>query len=177
MRVRMADLSAVAAEAILRPVSADWAAATPASRRVELLAGAALAEQCRRLGEFPVGSAVLTTAGDLAATYLVNVIVRSLEEPVSTAGVERGLRNGLRRVAEYRLRSVAVAPLGTGAGNLDAEEAARLMVPQLLEYQAIASHAADIEIVVETAYERGAFEEAVRSFDLPFLTTPTEAEE
>ncbi|MEX2609443.1 MAG: macro domain-containing protein [Gemmatimonadota bacterium] len=177
MRVRIADLSVVVAEAILRPVAADWGAATPASRRVEMLAGPALDEQCRRLGECPVGSAVLTTAGKLRATYLINVVVRSLDEPVSKSGVERGLRNGLRRVTEYALRSVAVAPLGTGAGNLDAEEAARVMVPLLLEYLGTVDEPAEIEVVVDNEYERDAFEAVARSFELPFLATQREVEE
>lgn len=177
MRVRVADLSAVTVEAILRPITADWGAATPASRRVELQAGPALAEQCRRLGPFPVGSAVLTTAGELPASYLVNVVVRSMEEPVSRAGVERGLRNGLRRVAEHALRSVAVAPLGTGAGNLEPEEAARVMVPVLLEYLGTVTDPAQIEVVVESHYERDAFEAIVRSYDLPLLPGAPEAAE
>lgn len=170
IRVRVADLAAVQADALLRPVSADWGAATPASRRVEMLAGAALDEQTRRLGDFPVGSAVLTTAGDLPADYLINVVVRSVDEPVSKAGVERALRNGLRRVAEYGLRAVAVAPLGMGAGNLDAEEAARLMVPLLLEYQAAADQPAALDVVVENEYELEVFESVIRAFDLPFLS-------
>ena len=136
---------------------------------MEIQAGPALTEQMRRLGELPVGSAVLTAGGSLSARFLVNVVIRAQDEPVSTAGVERGVRNALRRVEEYGLRSVAVAPLGTGAGNLDAEEAARAMVPLLLEYRARAAAPAALEIVVESQYEREAFEAVLRSYDLPFL--------
>ncbi|MGH7606590.1 MAG: macro domain-containing protein, partial [Gemmatimonadales bacterium] len=114
---------------MLRPVSAEWDAVTPPMRRLEAAAGAQVEAACRRMGELPVGSAVITGAGALTAQFMVHVVVRSREEPVTPASVRRGLENGLRRLAEWAIESVAMAPLGTGAGNLDAEDAARIMIP------------------------------------------------
>jgi O-acetyl-ADP-ribose deacetylase len=113
-------------------------------------------EQCRRQGELPVGSAVITAAGAAEAEYLVHVVVRSAEEPVSAAGVRRALENGLRRLADWGIREVALPPLGTGAGNLDAEDAAAVMVPLLVERIGAAVLERAV-IVAETEYERDAF--------------------
>jgi O-acetyl-ADP-ribose deacetylase (regulator of RNase III) len=156
IEVLLGDLAAVAVSAVLRPVAADWAAVTPASRRLEVRAGAVVVEQCRRQGELPVGSAVITAAGGAAAEFLVHVVVRSAEEPVSAAGVRRALQNGLRRLADWGIREVALPPLGTGAGNLDAEEAAALMVPLLAE-QVGAAALERVVIVAESEYERDVF--------------------
>jgi O-acetyl-ADP-ribose deacetylase (regulator of RNase III) len=158
IRVIQADIAGTALEAVLRPVTAEWSAVTPAMRRLEMAAGDAPAEQCRRLGELPVGSAVITPAGDLSAQFMIHVIVRSVDEPVTEAGVRRALQNGLRRIAEWGIGRVAMAPLGTGAGNLDAEDAAAIMVPLLTSQIRAGGPPSEVEIYVDTEYEKDAFE-------------------
>lgn len=155
--VRHAELAEAAAGAILRPVTADWAAPNPAMRRLEVAAGAAVEAHCRRLGELPVGSAVVTLAGELRVDFLIHVVIRSVEQPATAAVVQRALRNGLRRVGEWGIASLAMPPLGTGAGNLDAEESAEAMVPILVEYLRTVGQPARIEIVVDSDYEHAAF--------------------
>jgi eukaryotic-like serine/threonine-protein kinase len=155
--LRLGELADATTDAILRPVAADWAAVTPAMRRLELAAGAELDAYCQRLGELPVGSAALTPAAALGTQFVVHVVVRSVEEPVTPGGVRRALQNGLRRLAEWKIVSVALPPLGTGAGNLDAEESAQIMVPLLQEHVASGELPSRIEITVDSEYERDVF--------------------
>jgi O-acetyl-ADP-ribose deacetylase len=158
IRVVTGEVADSGAEAVLRPVSAEWTAVTPAMRRLELVAGPTVEAQCRTLGELPVGSAIITPAGDVAAQFMIHVIVRSTDEPVSAAGVRRALQNGLRRLAEWGIHHVAMPPLGTGAGNLDADESADIMIPALLEQMQATGVPAQVEICVDSEYERDAFE-------------------
>lgn len=160
--VRVGDLAESDAEAILRPVSGDWTAVTAAMRRLEMAAGDAVAEQCGRLGDLPPGSAAITGAGALNAKFMVHVVVRSREEGVSRNVVKQALLNGLRRLEEWAIESVAMPPLGTGAGNLDAEESAAVMVPTLLERMAEVAHPSEVVLYVENEYERQAFEAQLR---------------
>jgi O-acetyl-ADP-ribose deacetylase (regulator of RNase III) len=164
IEVRQGELATVLPEvqAVVRPVAADWSAVTPAMRRLEMAAGPLLEEQCQRLGELPVGSAAITQAGALAVELMVHVVVRSREEPVSRAVVQRGLRNGLWRAAEWSFESVALAPIGTGAGNLDVDEVAAVMMPVLVEHLGKSTHPARVIIVVDSEYERDAFERELR---------------
>lgn len=155
--VRRGDLAATAVEAVIRPVTAEWTAPNPMLRRLEVAAGPAVEAHCRELGELPVGAAVVTPAGDLAATYLVHVVIRSFEQPTTPGLVARALRNSLRRLGEWGVRSAALPPIGTGAGNLDAEQSAEVMVPILLEYLRTEDPAAHLEIVVDTAWDHDAF--------------------
>lgn len=160
--VAVAELSAAAAAAVVRPVSAEWEAVTPASRRVEKAAGPDVERHRRALGELPVGSAVVTPGGAIAADFIIHVVVRSRDEPVSASGVARGIETALRRLVEWGIASAAFAPLGTGAGNLDAEEAARLMIPRLLAHVGHEAHPERVEIIVETEYERDVFAAELR---------------
>jgi O-acetyl-ADP-ribose deacetylase (regulator of RNase III) len=160
------ELAESAARAVLRPVTAEWGAPTPAMRRLEVAAGPAVEEMCTRMGELPIGSAVVTPAGELPAELLINVVVRSATEPVSARGVALGLRNGLRRAVEWSIDTLALPPLGTGAGNLDPEHAAALMVPILAGHMRDAAYPAHIEIRVESEYDQGAFEREIGALGL-----------
>lgn len=160
--VRLGDLAEARVTAVLRPVSAEWSAVNPAMRRLELAAGPEVESQCRGLGELPVGMAVVTAAGDLPAEFMIHMVVRSIDQPVTRGGVQRALRNGLRRVEEWGCASIALPPVGTGAGNLDAEESAELIVPILLEHLRTIDRALRVEIVVDSEYEHDAFTRELR---------------
>ncbi|MEX0907789.1 MAG: macro domain-containing protein [Gemmatimonadota bacterium] len=157
IRVVLGELAEADVEAVLRPVTGEWGAVTPAMRRLEVAAGEAPARQYRQLGELPVGSAVITSAGDLSAQFMIHIVVRSIDERVTPSGVRRGLQNAIRRLEEWGIQRVAVAPLGTGAGNLDADESAAIMVPVLAESIHAGGPPLEVEIYVESEYEHDVF--------------------
>ncbi len=157
LAVDLGVLAETPATALLNPVDDEWRPATTAARRLELSAGAEVDAQRRALGELPVGSAAITAAGALPAQFLIHVVVRSRDEGVTRGGVRRALQNGLRRALEWAIPDVAMPPLGTGAGNLDAEESAAVMLPVLREHMQTALHPARVRIVVESQYELDAF--------------------
>jgi O-acetyl-ADP-ribose deacetylase (regulator of RNase III) len=160
IEVRLGELENVPSAGIVRPVTAEWTAVTAAMRRVEAAAGEEIERQCRAMGELPVGSAIVTSAGGLPAELMIHVVVRSASEPVSAGGVARALSNGLRRADEWGIESLTMPPLGVGAGNMDAESAADVMVPILKEWLRTDRQPRRIVVVVESEYEREAFERA-----------------
>lgn len=162
IRIVRGELASAEVDAVLRPVSAEWEPVTPAMRRLEQAAGEVLQAHCARLGELPVGSAAITPAGGIAARFMVHAIVRSADEPVSETSVARALQNGLRRLHEWGLEHAALPPLGTGAGNLDADLSAEVMLPLLRDALAGSRSLRQVTIVVESEYERDVFELAVR---------------
>jgi O-acetyl-ADP-ribose deacetylase (regulator of RNase III) len=72
--------------------------------------------------------------------------------------VRRGLETALRRLVEWGVEDAALAPLGTGAGNLDAEDAARVMIPVLRAHLERERYPRRVEIVVDSDYEHEVFE-------------------
>ncbi len=164
IEVRIGELEDAETAAIVRPVAADFSPVTGAMRRFDDAAGPALREQCARLGELPVGSAAITAAGSLAPDFVVHVAVRDASQNAGPAVVRQGLLNALRRLDDWGIDTVAVAPLGTGAGNLDGEEAAELMVPLLLDHVRETGGPGRMVIVVDDAYQQGAFEAAVARY-------------
>jgi O-acetyl-ADP-ribose deacetylase len=161
IRVRRGELEESTTDAVVRPVRSDGEAITAVGRRVELVGGPEVKRRLEALGELPVGGAVITPAGTLPAHFVIHAVLQSAEEAVSTVSVQRSLVNALRRARDLGLESVALPPMGTGAGNLDAEEAAALLVEVLTHHLQRDEAPQRFDIVVESAYEQELYERAV----------------
>ncbi len=162
IEARVDDLAFYDGDAIVRPTNEDLGATTPVLRRLEVAAGAPLAEQLRVHEPLPVGAAVVTAAGNLAVELLVHGVVMSKTERASRESVRRAFTSALQRVVDWQLKRIAVAPFGLGAGNLDIEESAEIMVDVLSQHLKRARFPADVTIIAETSDEASALSVALR---------------
>lgn len=163
IRVVIGELAAQTHEGVVRAVRSDLSSATASSRDVLQRAGGAVAERLEPMGTIPVGGAVITPAGELPASFLIHVVTSSDDEPESPASVRNALLNGLRRAAEWGLRSLAIPALGTGAGTMDYERAARALVEVVREHAADSPVPDEVAIVVRGDYEAEVFGRIVGS--------------
>ena len=161
IRILISELGEAECEGVLRSISSDLGADTPVSRTLELRAGEKVADRLQGMGTLPVGAAVITPAGDLPAGFLIHAVLQSREEPVRTGTIRSALTNGLRRAQEWGLASLALPPLGMGAGNLEAEDSAQAMIPVLLEHLQRGDPPREIVIAVTSTYEEDVFLRAV----------------
>lgn len=151
--VRVDDLGFFEGEAIARPVNAMLGATTPVMRRLERAAGEAFSDQTRVAQPLPIGAAVVTRAGNLGVEYVIHGVVSNDEEPVSRSSVRFALTSALQRADAFHIRELAIAPFGLGAGNLDIEDSAEIMVAVLREHMRRSSYPASVIIVVENELE------------------------
>ena len=161
IRVRIDDLAFFDGEAIVRPVNEDLGATTPLIRRLELAAGSQLQDQLRLQEPLPVGAAVVTAAGALSAGLLVHAVVMSRTEPVSSDGVRRALTSALQRVESWQIKQIAIPPFGIGAGNLEIDESARVMLSVIAQHVGGARFPEEITLIAETPDEERALAAAV----------------
>ena len=155
--VRQEDLVTADVECILRSVGSSLEPLTAIGRAIGAAAGEDLLERMEQIGDLPVGGAVITPAGNLAASFIVHVAVQSHEEPVSVGGVRKALLNGLRHTCRMDIETLALPPLGTGAGNLDAETAADVMFEVLRGHMEGEEYPQEVTVMVTTQYELQAF--------------------
>lgn len=134
IEIRVDDLAFYDGTAVLLPVTGAFDATTPLLRRVQQAAGAGLAAQLRDAMPLPVGSAVVTSAGELSAKLLVLAVVQDDTEATSRRSVRRALLSALQRADAWALADVAMPPFGLGAGNLDIETSAEVMMQTIAEH-------------------------------------------
>lgn len=153
IEVRVDDLAFYEGEAIVRPVNARLGAITPVMRRLEQAAGPKFFDSIRISEPMPVGSAVVTGAGDLPTELLIHAVVSSDEEPVTRSSVRLALVSALQRATAFQIRELAIAPLGLGAGNLDIEDSADIMVQVLADHMKRSPFPEAVILVAETPLE------------------------
>ena len=163
INVVVGALASQTQEGVVRPIRSDSAPLTTEARDVLLGAGPKVVERLDQMGDLPVGGAFITPGGDLGASFIIHVVTASVEEPETAVSVQRALRNGLRRAAEWGMQSLALPPLGLGVGRLDAEDAAHAMVEILVNHLDEGQPPLDLTIVVTTAYEAEVFKRLVAS--------------
>jgi O-acetyl-ADP-ribose deacetylase (regulator of RNase III) len=161
IRVAVGELAAFRGEGVLRPIRSDLEPTTAGSRIVEDRAGASIRERLEAAGEIPVGGAVITPGGELEARFVIHVVTSSRDEAEAPTSVQRALRNGLRRAADWGLESLAVPPLGTGVGVMELEDAARVQVEILVDHLAEGAPPLELTVVVANSYEEDVFSRLV----------------
>lgn len=155
--VRVGRLDEADTEGLLRPVRSDLSGMTGASRRVDAGAGEAMRARLEGMGDLPVGAAVVTPGGDLRVAFIIHAVLESPEESLTAVGVQRALTNGLRRARDWEMASLALPPLGLGAGTLDADGVAGMVVEALVEHQREGAAPTDLVLLVESGYEEDLF--------------------
>jgi O-acetyl-ADP-ribose deacetylase len=161
IRVRIDDLAFFDGEAIVRPVNEDLGATTPLLRRLELAAGTQLHNQIRLQEPLPVGAAVVTSAGELSAELLVHAVVMSRTERVTSDSVRRALMSALQRVESWQIKNIGIPPFGLGAGNLEIDESACVMLGVIAQHVIGARFPEEITLIAETPDEERALSAAL----------------
>ena len=160
--VRIDDLAFFDGEAIVRPVNEDLGATTPLLRRLELAAGTQLYNQIRLQEPLPVGAAVVTSAGELEVELLVHAVVMSRTERVSRDSVRRALTSAFQRIETWQIKNVGIPPFGLGAGNLEIDESAEIMLTVITEHLHGGRYPEEITLIAETPEEERVLAAAVQ---------------
>ncbi len=160
----MDDLAFVQVDAVLRPSDSALAPLTPAMSRLDRLAGEHFAAQRRLTTELEAGAAVVTGGGDLAAPYVLHVVLRDERSQVGRDVVRRALLSAWQRAGDWALNVVAAPLVGAGAGQLAVEDAATLLA-ETFPRAGSANHPSELRIVVEREDERETVEAIIRRFE------------
>jgi O-acetyl-ADP-ribose deacetylase (regulator of RNase III) len=156
------DLAFVTTDAVIRPTTSTLDPLSPSLKRLEQVGGPTFWDQLTVQHELAVGSAVVTDAGGLAADLVIHAVICSANEPVTSGQVRQALISALQRAGDWQLRRIAVPPMGTGAGNLELDDAARIMVEVLGPGMATATFPQEVCIVVDSDDDKAVFDAYLR---------------
>lgn len=155
--IRIVDqpLSDLAVHAVLRAADDRLAPVGAPSAALDARGGPALQSQLRVQAPLEVGSAVVTGAGDIAAEFVLHLIVQGEERAASRETVRKALTSAWHRAESWELPLVA-APLG--GLTLRPEDAAILLVETFRGRPQASGYPAELYIVLDHPEQRGAIE-------------------
>lgn len=155
------DAAFVAADAVARPTNGFLRATTSLTKRLEDAAGAGMLAHLTVQEPHDVGAAVVSVAGAVAPPLMIHAVVMTEDEPVSRHGVHRATSSALQRAADWGIRRLTMVPFGLGAGNLDIDGSAQVMVSALREHGQRCAMPHEVVFVVESDAEAEAFQLAL----------------
>ncbi|HZS92376.1 MAG TPA: O-acetyl-ADP-ribose deacetylase [Chloroflexota bacterium] len=130
------DITAVAVDAIVNAANTSLLGGGGVDGAIHRKGGPAILEECRRIGGCKTGQAVVTTAGNLPARYVIHTV-----GPVWNGGQNReaellasAYRNSLRCAAANAVRSIAFPAISTGAYGYPLDQAARVAIETTLTF-------------------------------------------
>src|SRR3990170_6855949 len=76
--------------------------------------GAAIQEECNRIGGTPVGTAVITGAGKLKAKHVIHAVGPRMGDGDEDRKLASAVRSALALADRHQLRSIAIPAISTG---------------------------------------------------------------
>jgi O-acetyl-ADP-ribose deacetylase (regulator of RNase III) len=153
IRVAVANLAQLPVDAVLRPANALLDPVSPAASRLDADAGERFVSLRRVQVPLDVGAAVITGSGDLAAEFVLHVVIQSEERAADRDTVRRALVSAWQRASDWQLARVAAPLVGANAAGLSLETAAELLAQTFTERPAAPDYPAELHIVLERADE------------------------
>ena len=140
--VTIGDITEQEVDAIVNAANASLMGGSGVDGAIHSKGGPRILEECQRVREerypdgLPTGEAVMTTAGDLPAQYVIHTVGPIFGE--NDGDDERLLtecyRNSLRLAAEHELKTIAFPAISTGAYGYPKAEAAKVASTTVREF-------------------------------------------
>lgn len=162
IRLTETGLARLAVHAVVRAADEHLEPVGPASEALDHAGGERLRTLRRVQAPLDVGSAVITGAGDLAAEFVLHIVIQGSERAATRDTVRRALESAWHRAEVWQLTHVAAPLSGLGGGNLTAEEAAVALVETFRDRPRTTGYPAELSIVIASDQERGAVEPFLR---------------
>ncbi len=142
------DITELDFDAIVNAANSSLSMDAGVAGAIKKKGGAAIGEEAAAKGPIPVGEAVVTGAGALRARYIIHAAAMGPDLVADADKVRSATRNALLRAEEMGLKRIAFPALGTGAGGLDFDLAARVMVCEARRHVARGSALEQIAFVL-----------------------------
>jgi O-acetyl-ADP-ribose deacetylase (regulator of RNase III) len=122
------DICELEVEAIVVPAVTSLWMATGVAGAVKRAGGERIEFEAIRQGPVPLGAAVVTGGGSLAARWVIHAVTLDRDRRTSAATIAAAVRSAMGQARRLEVRSLAIPALGSGVGGFPLDEGARVTV-------------------------------------------------
>ncbi len=117
--------------------------------------GRVIQDESDRIGCVPVGSAAVTSGGNLKARYVIHAVGPRMGEGDEDRKLASAIRSVLERAAEREFRSISVPAISAGIFGFPKDRCAKILVAAAEEF--LASRPSSLELVEFCIFDQEAF--------------------
>jgi O-acetyl-ADP-ribose deacetylase (regulator of RNase III) len=155
LEIVQGDITEMEIDAVVNAANEDLQLGAGVAGAIRQKGGASIQEECNRIGGTPVGTAVMTGAGNLKARQVIHAVGPRMGEGEEDRKLASAVRAALALADRRNLKSIALPALSTGVYGFPMERAARLMLTEIHRYL---QGGTKLERVVVVLWDEEAFE-------------------
>ncbi len=148
------DITDLATDAIVNAANAQLILGGGVAGAIRRKGGAAIQEECNKIGGTFVGGAVITTAGNLKAKYVIHAVGPRMGEGDEDNKLRNATLNSLKLADKHQLKSIAFPAISTGIFGYPVDKCAQIMLTTTIDYLKGSSN---IDLVVFCLYDAPTF--------------------
>ena len=101
---------------------------------IKKVGGPQIQAECDKIASTPVGTAVITTGGNLKARYVIHAVGPRMGEGDEDAKLADATRSALELADEHHLRTIAMPAISTGIFGFPVRRCAQIMLETTIDY-------------------------------------------
>jgi O-acetyl-ADP-ribose deacetylase (regulator of RNase III) len=161
--VERGDITDAEVDAVVNAANAELWMGAGVAGALKRKGGVVIEEDALRQGPIEVGEAVLTVAGNLAATHVIHAVTMGKYLKTDPEKITAATRATLAIAEKHKLSSLAFPALGSGVGGVPPAQSADAMLSTVVEH--VKRGNSSLERVLFVLYEdqaQKAFSEALK---------------
>lgn len=128
------DITELEVDAIVNAASSSLILGTGVSGAIRRKGGLSIQEECNKIGHCAVGDAVITSAGDLKARYIIHAVGPRMGDGDENAKLASSIRATLKLADTHKLNTIALPAISTGTFGVPLDVCAKIMAQEILDF-------------------------------------------
>ncbi len=130
------DITELAVDAIVNPANSNLVLGGGVAGAIRSRGGPEIQKECDALRGTPVGTAVITGAGNLPAKYVIHAVGPVMGSGDEDKKLAEATRSALEIAVEKKIRSIAFPAISTGIFGYPGDRCARVMLTTVTAFLA-----------------------------------------
>ena len=136
IKIVQGDITDLDTDVIVNAANAQLILGGGVAGAIRLKGGPKIQEECNEIGGTFVGSAVITTGGNLNAKHVIHAVGPRMGEGDEDSKLTNAVLNSLKLTDEHGLKTIAFPAISTGIFGYPIEKCAKIMIFTIKKYLA-----------------------------------------
>ncbi len=128
------DITELEVDAVVNAANEDLVLGSGVAGAILEKGGDSIQRECTRIGGTPVGTAVMTGAGNLLAKRVIHAVGPRMGEGDEDRKLSSAVRSSLALADRHRLKSIALPAISTGVFGFPVDRCARILLTEVHRY-------------------------------------------
>jgi len=155
IKVVIGDITEIRADAIVNAANNKLLMGGGVAGVIKKKGGKVIEEEALKKGPIKIGEAVATSAGELAAKYVIHAATMGMDFKTDETMIRDACRNSLKLAVELKINSIVFPALGCGTGGFPLLASAKIMAQEVLKL--LREEDTALKEIIFCLYDREAF--------------------